>query len=234
MLEQILTGALQDAPIGHENSVSESDLTLINNLKNPPLVKLAENEIYVRRCRLAGDAVDAKGGRFRTEDLPKLLEMVQGAPALIGHNRSQLAIARFFGGSLEEHEGNRYIVPKLYWLRAHSYAEDLRLEIDGGLVNEASIAFLYRTPTCAVCGSDYRSCEHMTGTSYNGMECYYYYDEIEAVTEGSLVYRGAEPGTGLLPNTIAEAHQMVTKSQIRKQPRVRYQGKLWRLVPEEE
>ncbi|MDK9700859.1 MAG: hypothetical protein OEM52_11995 [bacterium] len=234
MIERVLTGALLAQPENEtKQMVSESDIELIHALKNPPLMPLDETTIHVRRCRLAGDAIDAKGGKFRTEDLSRLLELVQGAPTLIGHNRNHIAVARFFGGEIEQHDEHSYIVPKLYWLKGHSRAEDLRLEIDGGLVNEASIAFLFRTPTCAICGNDIRECPHRIGELYDGKQCHYFYDGIEAVTEGSLVYRGAEPGTALLPNQLSsvtvDAIHPYEKSPL-DMPRIRLQGKLWRLV----
>ena len=117
---------------------------------------------------------------------------------LIGHNKRSLGVARFFGGSVEKHEENSYIVPQFYWLRGHSSAEDLRVAIDGGLYSEASISFAYKKPTCSVCGKDIRTCEHLPGSLCEGQNepVFYYYDSVVAVLEGSLVYRGAQPGTG--------------------------------------
>ena len=64
--------------------------------------------------------MDAYHGKFRSKDLPKLLAMVQGAPMLIGHDKRSLGVARFFDGSVEEHDGNHYIMPKFYWLRGQN------------------------------------------------------------------------------------------------------------------
>ncbi len=193
MLSQHLSGTLLREPC----KASERDLETIHGLPNPPLIPLAADEIHVRRCRLANDQTDSRYGRFRTSDLPRLLELVQGAPVLIGHDRRTLGIARFFGGDIEIREGVNWIVPKFYWPRAHSQADDLRVMIDAGVYNEASIAFVYRTPTCSICGQDLRGCPHWPGRSYDGQLCFFWYDGIERVTEGSLVYRGASPGTGI-------------------------------------
>jgi hypothetical protein len=175
-----------------------SDLPAIQSLPNPPLVALQESDIHVRRCRLAGDAVDSQFGCFRSHDLPRVLELTHGAPALIGHNRQSLAVARFFGGSVEEHLGHRYIVPRFYWPKAHSAAEDFRVLLDAGIINEASISFVFDKPACSICGKDIRQCEHEPGALYGLRLCHYFYDGIERVLEGSFVYRGAEPGTGIL------------------------------------
>ncbi len=194
MIHQTLSGPLtKNAAIP-----TDEDVRTINSLRNPPPAPVSEKDIYVRQCRLAGDAIDTYNGRFRTEDLAKLLEMAQGAPMLIGHDKRSLGVARFFGGTIESHEGNNYVVPKFYWLRGHSTAEDLRVAIDGGLYCEASISFAYETPTCSVCDQDIRTCEHLPGSLIEGSlePVFYYYDNVVAVLEGSLVYRGAQPGTG--------------------------------------
>ncbi len=193
MLSQGLTGQLVRDPYRPDNN----DTDQINSLENPPLIPLKSEEILVRKCRLASDRMDSRFGRFRTEDLPNLLEMIQGAPVLIGHDRKSLGIARFFGGEIAKRGDTTWIIPKFYWAKDHSGAEDLRIQIDAGVYNEASIAFVYQKPTCSVCGEDLRSCPHWPGKTYEGELCFYWYDKVERVTEGSLVYRGAAPGTGI-------------------------------------
>jgi len=194
MILQTLSGPVTPA---RENA-QENDVAQIAALPNPPLAPLAESDIHVRRCRRAGDAVDSQFGCFRSHDLQKLLDLTHGAPALIGHNRQSVAVARFFGGSVEEFGGHRYIVPKFYWPRAHSAAEDFRVLLDAGIISEASIAFTFEKPSCSICGRDIRECEHEPGAHYGLKLCHYYYDNLDRVLEGSFVYRGAEPGTGIL------------------------------------
>jgi len=214
---------------GTIGEVSDDDVAAINGLANPPPVPVTAREVYVRRCRLAGDAIDAGGGRFRTADLSKLLQMTQGAPALVGHRRESLGVARFFGGEViaDPKRGVSYIVPKFYWLRAHSGAEDLRVNIDGGVWCEASIGFVFRKPTCAICGEDIRRCEHIPGTEYAGRTAFFYYDELVRVTEGSLVYRGAQPGTGFML-----ADPAVVALSAGGLPRFRWKGIWYRGYPE--
>ena len=196
----MITQELFGQVIAAQHEVDAGDLDLIHRLPNPPLTPLKEEDIYVRRCRLAGEVIDSHGGCFRGEDLPRLLQLTWGAPTLIGHARQTLGIGRFFGGRIEEYEGRKYIVPKFYWLKAHSQAEDLRINLDGGIYNEASIAFTFKIPTCSICGNDIRRCDHWPGEEYDSKQCYFYYDGIERVMEGSIVYRGATPGTGFMVN----------------------------------
>jgi hypothetical protein len=209
--------------------VSDEDIIVINSLPNPPLVPVTAREIYIRRCRLAGDAIDSGFGRFRTTDLDLLLELVQGVPALIGHRKDSLGVARFFGGSIERNQasGVSYIVPKFYWMKMHSASEDLRVNIDGGIYNEASLGFTFKKPTCSICGEDIRRCEHVPGREYESNLCFFNYDDIIKVTEGSLVYRGAQPGTGF-----ALADPLLSHSNINSLPRFKWQGTLYRGIPE--
>ena len=220
-----LSGVLVSA----QTRVTDDDIRIINSLPNPPLVPVTSRDVYIRRCRLAGDAVDAGFGRFRMEDLATLLDMVQGAPALIGHRKDTLGVARFFGGDIQrdEHSGISYIVPQFYWMKSHSASEDLRVNIDGGIYSEASLGFTFRRPTCAVCGEDIRRCEHVPGRMYEDQLCFFYYDEIVKVTEGSLVYRGAQPGTGFMLSYPA----MVLPGAARL-PRFKWEGAWYRGVPE--
>ncbi len=220
-----LSGILLPEPA----KITDDDLDAINNLPNPPLTPVTAREVHVRKCRLAGDGIDAGFGRFRTDDLPRLLELAAGAPALIGHRRDTLGVARFYGGELWQDPQTEitYIVPKFYWMRAHSASEDLRICIDGGIYSEASLGFTFRTPTCSVCEGDIRRCDHLPGREYEGETCFYYYDEVLRVTEGSFVYRGAQPGTGFMLN-----HPDNKTNEWSGYPRFRYQGVWYRGYPE--
>lgn len=223
---QQLSGMLLGARPGEP---SEEDIRLINTLQNPPPVPVTARDIYVRRCRLAGDAIDSGFGRFRTEDLPKLLKMVQGAPALIGHRKEALGVARFFGGEIwqDTKSGITYIVPKFYWMKAHSAAEDIRVNIDGGIWCEASIGFIFRRATCSICHQEIRHCPHLPGKEYPEGLCFFYYDDIIRVTEGSFVYRGAQPGTGFMLSE--RPYPQLNYDQM---PRFRWEGVWYRGIPE--
>jgi len=180
--------------------ISHEMVEQINTLKNPPPSGLKASELFVRRCRLAGDMTDGHQGKFRTEDLPKLLSMVHGIPLLVGHQKNQAPIGRFFGGSVEsqlqEPENPSFIVPNFYWPISASYANDLRVLIDSGVYNEASISFAFGKPTCGICGKDIRGCDHRVKLWARDPDIFYFYDNLITVLEGSIVYKGAEPGTG--------------------------------------
>jgi len=182
---------------GGDGMITAEDVKIIHKLPNPPPVTLKAGDAYVRKLRLAGNQVNNQGGCFRDKDLKKLLKMVQGAPLLAGHVKEMIPIGRFFGGEIVEHQAGQFIAPKFYWPKDRSDAEDLRIDIDSGIACEASISFGFQKPTCSICGEDIRMCDHQVGEEYKTGVCFYWYDNIVRVSEGSLVYRGAHPNTGI-------------------------------------
>ncbi len=150
-----------------ERTVKEEDVNLINSLGNKPPSCVDKKDVYVRRCRLASDAIDSGFGRFRTDDLRKLLVLTQGVPASVVF-RNEIPIARYFGGDLYKNRGTGItcIVPKFYWMKLHSEAENFRANIDGGIYPELSVGLIYHLPTCSICAKDIRYCEHLPGKEY--------------------------------------------------------------------
>ena len=148
--------------------------------------------------KLTGDQLNSQRGRFRTKDLPELAKKTVGAPVLIGHQKQSRPIAKFFDGKVRDFgEQGRFTVNGFFFPSARSDASDLALDLDAGILNEASISFRCTTLTCSECGEDIRTskCPHFL-TEEN--EVFYFYDGIEDVLEGSIVFRGAHPNTGIV------------------------------------
>ena len=242
-----MTGLLDTASgalLSFAGAATDDDIARINALDNPPPVRVTAEDVYIRRCRLTGDGINCHFGRFRTNDLPMLLEKVQGVSCLIGHRKDTAGIARFFSGSIETFPAPdldtgrtvdmRFIVPKIYWMKRHSGAEDLRENIDGGVYHQASISWLFERPVCGICGKDIRECDHVPGKRYGGKLCFFWYDGIGDVLEGSIVYAGGHPGTGFSVNDSVRA--VVSQAAIYKMDdggTVR-RDDLQRFLPEEE
>lgn len=188
---------------GKDNSnSSEQDLAKINNLGNPK--QLTSDDVFIRECWLTGDAVNCYFGRFRIKDLQRMVSMIDGVALIVGHNKSSLPIGKFFGAEIkskptETFEGKTedvsFLVPKFYWMKNASNSDDLRDNIDGGIWNQASISWIFEKPTCSVCDKDIRMCNHIPGELYKSGLCFFWYDEILGVLEGSIVYAGGHPGT---------------------------------------
>ena len=146
--------------------LTEEEAQIINSLpKNPPPVPVKAGEAYVREVRLFGVTVNNQSGSPRAENMETWLSLSQGTPLMVGHIKQEIPLSRFFGGRVIEYNGARYMVLKFYWARSLSYAEDLRIKIDSGLINEASISICFGKPTCSICGLDLRDlkCPHEPG-----------------------------------------------------------------------
>ena len=179
--------------------VEAKHLKKINNLSPPPPVEVQQDHIHVRAMRLTGDQLNSQLGRFHKEDLAGLAKKTIGAPVLIGHNKGGAPIARFFDGKVEE----GYTINAFYFPRG-AVGDDLANNIDMGIFAEASISFTCEKLACSECGNEIRAmdCEHYPGK--DGV--FYWYEQIKRVLEGSIVYRGAHPDTGIVRDFVDLSH----------------------------
>jgi hypothetical protein len=156
-------------------------------------------EVYIRRMLILSDRVNSFGGRFPAEEHARLAELLVDSPVLVGHRKDSLPIGRTFHAECVSRGGVRWVLSYFYWLKATRGAEDLRRQIDQGIVKECSIGFVFGRAECSICGCDIRECEHEPLASYrvSGVErrCWFDYRDIRKVLETSLVYRGATPDT---------------------------------------
>lgn len=187
---------MEDIQIRLESSISLFDveanhLEKINNLSPSPPVEVQQDHIHVRAMKLTGDKLNSQLGRFHTEDLSSLAEMTVGAPVLIGHNKGGAPIARFFDGKAQD----GFTINAFYFPRG-TVGNELANNIDMGIFSEASISFTCEKLACSECDNDIRmpKCSHMPGK--DGV--FYWYEQIGRVLEGSIVYRGAHPDTGMV------------------------------------
>jgi hypothetical protein len=189
------------------------------------LETVTKDDVHIRSLRLAGDTVNMQFGRFRTKDLPILLAMTDGAPVMTGHRKDKLPIGRLFGGDIVERNGINFIRPNIFWSAKLEEGEKLRVNIDHGIYNEASINIFFNKPTCSICGEDIRNsekCEHLPGKKYDDELCFFWYDEVKKVGEGSIVYRGSQEGTGFekidggLAAALSEKADRINSQQIKQ------------------
>lgn len=200
-----LTGQITVSSVHDSEKTIDQDIAKINGLGIPK--KLTSNDVHIRECWLTGDAVNCYFGRFRTEDLTLMGSMVDGAPLLDSHDRMSLPMGRFFGATIQtkptklldgKTEDVNYLVVKFYWMKDVVNSDDLLNNIDGGIWNEASISWIFNKPTCSVCDKDIRMCNHIPGEESKDGICFFWYDGILDVLEGSIVYAGGHPGTQFL------------------------------------
>ena len=198
--EGMLTGSIGKLEFG-ANGVDRR-LQLLTQINALPDIQetLSENDVVIYPFKIAGDAVNSQNGRFRTTDLPAMLQMMNGVALLVGHDTDKLPAGRFFGGVVTSENGVNYIKPYFYLLKEISETDDLVAGIKGGIYREGSIGFRFTQATCSICGNDMwdmRKCEHIPGAKYDGVLCFYWYDGVKYISEGSIVYMGAHDGTGI-------------------------------------
>ncbi len=173
---------------------------LINQRINPP-TPVTEADIYIRAMFILSDQTNAYGGRFPSDEHPRLADLLVDSPVLVGHRRDLLPIGRTFHALCVTQDGRNWVKSYFYWLKSAEGAETLRDNIDAGIYKECSIGFVYGLPECSICGKDIRVCPHEPMQSYavNGepTDCHFNYRQIDRVLETSLVYRGAIPDTSI-------------------------------------
>ncbi|HKK19964.1 MAG TPA: hypothetical protein VJ983_00715, partial [candidate division Zixibacteria bacterium] len=149
------------------------------------------------------------GGRFPTEELQRLSELMIDSPVLVGHRKDRLPVGRTFFAEVVSYENKTWVKSYFYWLRSAEGAQTLKENIDGGIYKECSVGFTFQYPECSVCGEDIRRCEHEPFEQYRSaagdQTCHFLYRQVERVLESSLVYRGAVHGTSVTKDlTIAD------------------------------
>jgi len=171
----------------------------INRVIAPP-VAVSAHTVFVRAMEVLSDEVNDHGGRFATEEFPRLCELLIDSPVLVAHDKRQLPVARNFKAGVISRDGRPWIKVWFYWPKDASGAHDLAARIDSGVLREVSIGFEFKRPECSVCGADIRQCEHQPFAEIKHADgsirkVHYIYRDIVRVLETSLVYRGATPGT---------------------------------------
>lgn len=189
-----------------DEKISNQIIDLINSNVNPPEAVSAD-EVYVRAMYIVSDEVNSFGGRFPSDELEHLRELIVDSPVLVGHRKDKLPVARNFHAVLTKKGNSQWIKCYFYWLKNGEGAESLKENIDGGVYKESSIGFTFLFPECSICGKDIRGCKHQPLAEYplpvenksgeSVSQCHFNYRKIERVLETSLVYRGAVRDTSM-------------------------------------
>jgi len=199
--------ATAEAPPGHSpaevTTVTEKHLALINGLQaSKGKQLLTADEVLVRPMRLSGNSVTAIYTRFYERDLRKLAAQVPGAPLLKAHDTTSEPLGTFYYAEVTR-EGDSLWLDGWFYVLNNEDGRKLVERVDKGVFNEASISWTFTEAVCSVCGRDYYgepdengiACQHWRGQEYDGQLCYIYTTGDVEFLEGSIVYRGAHPGT---------------------------------------
>lgn len=185
---------------------TEEDLSAINRLqasRGKPPVQAAD--ILVIPVRLCGDGITSQGTQFMPGEVASMANQINqsGGPALVGHLLEANPVGQFYKAKITPENGINWLDTMVYVPNDDDGVE-LANRVALGIINEASIGADCLQWICSITGGDYWESPYIKGRTYevfnqitNQMErktCIAYLRGC-TFNEGSLVYRGAHPGT---------------------------------------
>lgn len=155
-------------------------------------------QVYVFSLRLCDDQIDRDGERFDAAALPALAKLFIGKTGIVDHNWStQSQVARIFAAEVVKEDRVSYIKAWAY-IRRGGNADEVIADIEAGIKKEVSVGCAMGRSVCSICGSDYGTCGHRKGESYDGQLCCAILQEPMDAYEFSFVAVPAQPNAGVL------------------------------------
>lgn len=160
--------------------------------------KLTAQQVYVFSLRLCDDQVDRDGERFDTAALPELARLFIGKTGIVDHRwSSDTQVARIFQTEVVQEKGIHYIKAWAY-IRRGGHSDEIIADIEAGIKKEVSVGCAMGRAVCSVCGSEYGTCGHQKGESYDGAVCCAILKEPMDAYEFSFVAVPAQREAGVL------------------------------------
>jgi len=166
---------------------------------------IGEDDVHILGMRIVNSKVATFYGQFTPEALNEIAEMLPGRPVMIGHNYDGAPIGRFFAArrvyiadSASPRNESYWVEALFYVLKGDPEGDAIARRIEAGIWSEVSLAWSFRSALCSACKNDVRTlaCMHQPGEVYeDGGLAVFMMAGIVEVTEGSVVYAGAERGT---------------------------------------
>ena len=160
--------------------------------------KLTAEQVYVFSLRLCDDQVDRDQERFDTRALPALARLFIGKTGIVDHCWSaENQVARIFETQVVKEQGISYIKAWAY-IRRGGANDEIIADIEAGIKKEVSIGCAMGMAVCSICGSEYGTCGHVKGESYDGQICCAILQEPMDAYEFSFVAVPAQRDAGVL------------------------------------
>ena len=160
--------------------------------------QLTAEQVYVFSLRLCDDQMDRDYERFDTAALGTLAKLFIGKTGVVDHKWSaDKQIARIFETQVVQEEGISYIKAWAYIRRGGSN-DEIIADIEAGIKKEVSVGCAMGMAVCSVCGSEYGTCGHLKGESYDGQVCCAILQEPMDAYEFSFVAVPAQRDAGVL------------------------------------
>ena len=160
--------------------------------------RLNGEQVYVFSVRLCDDQVDRDHERFDTRALGALAKLFIGKTGIVDHKWSAgNQVARIFETQVVQEEGVSYIKAWAY-IRRGGANEEVIADIEAGIKKEVSVGCAMGRSVCSVCGSEYGTCGHVKGETYEGQVCCAILQEPVDAYEFSFVAVPAQREAGVL------------------------------------
>lgn len=206
----LAAGASASLPAGHLEKINA-----LQAKRGKP--DLTAEQLLARPVRLFGNKLTSYYTRMPDGGLRLLADQINGAggPVLSAHVTDNTPLGSFYLAAVTD--GDYVATPPLgepqqeLWLDTWFYVlndpegQRLMALIDGGVINEASIGYWYDQALCSITGGRYWDSPYYAGQTYDVTDpetgatttrlCFIWTTGAVQFSEGSLVYRGAYPGT---------------------------------------
>ena len=181
--------------VGNGRAATAAQLEAINAQAKGTLTA---EQVYVFSLRLCDDQVDRDFERFDTAALGTLAKLFIGKTGIVDHRWSaDSQVARIFAAEVVREERVSYIKAWAY-IRRGGGADEVIADIEAGIKKEVSVGCAMGMAVCSVCGSEYGSCGHHKGESYDGQLCCAILREPMDAYEFSFVAVPAQRDAGVL------------------------------------
>ena len=185
----------KETKVASTGMATEAQLEAINAQAK---AELTAEQVYVFSVRLCDDQIDRDGERFDTAALPALAKIFVGKTGIVDHKwNAGNQVARIFETQVVQEEGVSYIKAWAY-IRRGGANEEVIADIEAGIKKEVSVGCAMGRSVCSVCGSEYGTCGHVKGESYEGQVCCAILQEPVDAYEFSFVAVPAQREAGVL------------------------------------
>ena len=174
---------------------SQTQLEAINHMAK---AELTAEQVYVFSVRLCDDQVDRDQERFDTASLPELAKLFIGKSGIVDHKWSaECQVARIFATEVVKEAEVSFIKAWAY-IRRGGKGDEWIADIEAGIKKEVSVGCAMGSSICSICGSEYGSCGHQKGESYDGIVCCAILKDPVDAYEFSFVAVPAQRDAGVL------------------------------------
>lgn len=185
----------KEAQTAASGTPTEVQLAAINNLAK---ARLNGEQVYVFSLRLCDDQIDRDDERFDTAALPALAKLFIGKTGILDHRwTTENQVARIFEAQVIT-EGKVTYLKAWAYIRRGGANDEIIADIEAGIKKEVSVGCAMGRAICSVCGSEYGTCGHVKGESYEGQICHTILQEPLDAYEFSFVAVPAQREAGVM------------------------------------